>query len=166
MASIPSGCARRGRQPHPPYLIMTCKETARDLAKSVESPGGAWRLLNQHCRANGLNGAQSTWAKKKMRQLFLDETVTPLSLLANEWEVQWIFIRGNSEKATEPSWGTSVNGATTALCGSSARCMHDAMTQDYRPGEIVGHVGRAKEVASEPRTVSRCFLSCHLDAPS
>ena len=34
-------------------LITTCKGTARDLVKSVESPGSAWRLLNQHYRANG-----------------------------------------------------------------------------------------------------------------
>ena len=35
-------------------LITTCKETARDLVKSAESPDGAWRLLNQHYRASGL----------------------------------------------------------------------------------------------------------------
>ncbi|CAN0181436.1 unnamed protein product, partial [Ascophyllum nodosum] len=35
-------------------LITTCKGTARDLVKSAESPGGAWRLLNQHYRASGL----------------------------------------------------------------------------------------------------------------
>ena len=35
-------------------LITTCKGSARDLVKSAESPGGAWRLLNQHYRASGL----------------------------------------------------------------------------------------------------------------
>ena len=35
-------------------LITTCNKTARDLVKSAESPGGAWRLLNQHYRASGL----------------------------------------------------------------------------------------------------------------
>ena len=35
-------------------LITIYKETARDLVKSAESPGGAWRLLNQHYRASGL----------------------------------------------------------------------------------------------------------------
>ena len=35
-------------------LITTCKGTARDLVKSAKSPGGAWRLLNQHYRASGL----------------------------------------------------------------------------------------------------------------
>ena len=35
-------------------LITTCKGTARDLVKSTESPGDAWRLLNQHYRASGL----------------------------------------------------------------------------------------------------------------
>ena len=35
-------------------LITTCKGTARDLAKSAESPGGAWPLLYQHYRASGL----------------------------------------------------------------------------------------------------------------
>ena len=35
-------------------LITTCKGTARDLVKSAESPGGAWRLLNQHYSASGL----------------------------------------------------------------------------------------------------------------
>ena len=33
---------------------MTYKGTARDLVKSAEPPGGAWRLLNQHYRASGL----------------------------------------------------------------------------------------------------------------
>ena len=35
-------------------LIVACEGTARDLVKSAESPGGAWRLLNQHYRASGL----------------------------------------------------------------------------------------------------------------
>ena len=35
-------------------LMTTCKGTARDLVKRAESPGGAWRLLNQHYRASGL----------------------------------------------------------------------------------------------------------------
>ena len=35
-------------------LITTCKGIARDLVKSAESPGGAWRQLNQHYRASGL----------------------------------------------------------------------------------------------------------------
>ena len=34
------------------HLITTCKGTARDLVKSAESPGGVWRLLNQHYRAS------------------------------------------------------------------------------------------------------------------
>ena len=37
-------------------LITTCKGTARDLVKTAESSGGAWRLLNQHYRASGLKG--------------------------------------------------------------------------------------------------------------
>ena len=37
-------------------LITTCKGAARDLVKSAESSGGAWRLLNQHYRASGLKG--------------------------------------------------------------------------------------------------------------
>ena len=36
------------------FLITTYKGTARDLVKSAESPGGAWRLLNQYYRARGL----------------------------------------------------------------------------------------------------------------
>ena len=35
-------------------LTTTCKGTARDLVKSAESPGGAWRLLHQHYRASGV----------------------------------------------------------------------------------------------------------------
>ena len=35
-------------------LITTCKGTARDPVKSAESPGVAWRLLDQHYRASGL----------------------------------------------------------------------------------------------------------------
>ena len=35
-------------------LITTCKGVARELVKSAESPGGGWRMLNQHYRASGL----------------------------------------------------------------------------------------------------------------
>ena len=44
---------RQARQARTP-LITTCKGTVRDLVKSAESPGGAWRLVNQHYRASGL----------------------------------------------------------------------------------------------------------------
>ena len=43
--------------------------------------------------------------------------------------------------------------------GSFARCVRDAMTQSYWPGGVVEHImwHGDKKVASEPRTVLRCF---------
>ena len=66
-----------------------------------------------------------------MRQHFLAETVTQLKLLAIVMEAKLSFSRGNNQKALEPFWGISDNGATIPI-GRTAITLKTP-TVPYRP---------------------------------